>query len=288
MKFKNYDPQTNKFPYTKQTDQHYLKVNMDRGIVFDQNYPYIDNSKKFRFKKFLVRVVLYLLVFFVTGIRMALQVKGKKNLRQNKALLKNGVISVCNHVHMWDFLGILDAIKPFKPYLLTWKDNINGENGTLIRLNGGIPIPTDNQAGMIEYSKTIKKLLENKGWLHIYAEGSMWEYYAPIRPLKRGAAFYACKYHKPILPMAYSYRKPNWLRRHLLGQVATFTLNIGEPLYPNYELGNKAEEDLTIRLHEKMCELAGIEDNIYPPIFNNNERIDYYTDTYGVGYKKSR
>ena len=74
-------------------------------------------------------------------------------------------------------------------------------------------------------------------------------------------------------------------------QIACFTLNIGEPLFRDESLSKKEMKlDLTKRSHDAVCRLAYIdpEKNIYPPIFNNNKRVDYYTDTYGVGYKGSR
>ena len=60
--------------------------------------------------------------------------------------------------------------------------NIRGENSKLMRLVGCIPIPENDMHGTIEFMKTIKQLLSEKCWLHIYPEGSMWEFYKPIRP----------------------------------------------------------------------------------------------------------
>ena len=134
------------------------------------------------------------------------------------------------------------------------------------------------------------KLLNAGGWLQIYAEGSMWEYYAPIRPFKYGASYLACKFDKPIMPLAFSYRKPGWIRRKIFGQIALFTVHVGEPFYANKELPHKEQvNDLTKRVHDEVCRLAGIdpEKNIYKPLFNNDTRIDYYTTEYGVGYKGS-
>ncbi|MBP5216534.1 MAG: hypothetical protein J6038_01710, partial [Bacilli bacterium] len=59
----SYDPKTNKFPYPMETDHHYLVVKKDFGLVFDENYPYLDNSKKARFSKKLTRILLVLIVF---------------------------------------------------------------------------------------------------------------------------------------------------------------------------------------------------------------------------------
>jgi 1-acyl-sn-glycerol-3-phosphate acyltransferase len=118
----------------------------------------------------------------------------------------------------------------------------------------------------------------------------MWEYYMPVRPFKRGSAHIACDSDKPILPLAFSYREPGWIRKHIFRQIAKFTINIGEPLFPDKSLNPKErEKDLTIRAHDAVCELAGIDPklNLYPPVFDDSKRVDYYTTTYGVGYKGS-
>lgn len=285
-----FDPQTNKYPYPEYTDKHYLKVKKDSGIKFDEHYPYIDKSKSFRFMDNLFRVLLVLIVFPLTYIRLGLKIKGKKNLKKHKSEIKKGVISVCNHVHMWDYLSIMNAIKPIRPKLLVWGPNVKGENGFMVRHVGGIPIPEGDMKGMMAYFSAIEDLLNSGGWLHIYPEGSMWEYYAPIRPFKVGAAFFACQYDKPIIPFGISYRKPGWIRRKIFKQIALLNLNIGEPLYPNKNLSKKEREiDLTKRAHEAVVVLSGKteEENIYEPIFNNSKRVDYYTTEYGVGYKGS-
>ena len=274
-----------------ETDRHYLEVHKDRGIVFDTEYPYIDRSKSFRFKQSLIRILLNVVVFPLCRIRLGLKIEGRENLKKHKAILDNGVVSIANHVHMWDYIAVMRAIRPFRSNLLSWAPNINGENGTLIRMVGGIPIPENNIAATKTYLKAIRDLLRNDhGWLHIYPEGSMWEYYAPIRPFKRGAAHIACVSDKPILPLGFSYREPGWVRKKIFHQIATFTVRIGEPLFPDKTLQPKEQEnDLTERSHDAVCRLVGIEakDNLYPSVFNDSKRIDYYTDIYGVGYKGS-
>lgn len=273
-----YDPKPNKYPYPEYTDKHFLDVNTFRGYVFDKDYPYIDYSKSFRFKKWVVRVLLVCIVFPMTRIKLGLKIVGRKNIKRNSALLSNGAITVCNHVHMWDYICVMKAIRPHKPYLLSWNKNINGKDGPLVRLVGGIPIPENDESATIAYFKAIKKMLNDRGWLHIYPEGSMWDYYRPIRPFKRGAAFFAVTFDKPLIPLAISYRKPGWVRRKIFKQIALLTLHIGEPLLKNKQLSPKEqEEDLLIRAHASMCDMVGIYPNesIYPPIFNNTRRVDY-------------
>ncbi|MBR2821156.1 MAG: 1-acyl-sn-glycerol-3-phosphate acyltransferase [Clostridiales bacterium] len=285
-----FDPQTNRYPYPLVTDRHYLEIHKNRGFVFDTRYPYIDRSRMFRFRQNITRLLLNVVVFPIATIRLGLKTEGRENLKKYKNVLDNGVISVCNHVHMWDYIAVMKSIRPYRSNLLAWDKNINGENGTLIRLVGGIPIPEDNIAAQKTFLKALSGLLSEHGWLHIYAEGSMWEYYAPVRPFKRGAAFIAVSNNKPVIPLGISYREPGRIRKHIFRQTACFTLRIGEPIYPDTSLKPKErEKDLTIRSHNAVCRLAGIdpEQNIYGPVFDDSKRIDYYTDTYGVGYKGS-
>ena len=274
-----FDPKTKRYPYTEYTDGHYIKVNKNKGIKFDKDYPYIDKSKSFRFKRFWFGLFFRIIVLPVSNIRLGLRVKGRKNLKKYKDVIKGGVISCCNHIHYWDFLGIYHGVRYHKPKFLAWANNINGGLGKQMRYVGGIPIPENDIRAQINFSRAIGKHLNDGGWLHIYSEGSMWEYYKPIRPFKKGAATYAVKYDKPILPLAYRYRKPCWIRRVIFRQIACFNLYIGEPIYRNEELDKQDQiTDLTIRSHQEVCKLAGInpKDNIYEPIFDNSKRVDYY------------
>ena len=272
-----FDPKTDKYPYPEYTDRHYLKIKKNDGTVFDRNYPYLDRSKRFRFKQFLTRVLLLLVVFPVARIRMGLKLEGRKNLKKNKALFKKGVLSCSNHVHMWDYICVMRAVLPRRPNVLVWAPNVSGENGKLVRFVGGIPIPEDDAHGAASCLTAAKEVL-NGGWLNIYAEGSMWEYYAPVRPFKSGIGYFACQFDKPVVPMAFSYRKPNWVRRKIFRQLACFTLSIGEPIFPDPLLPRKTREtDVVTRCHAAVCRLAGIDpaENLYPPVFDRTKRIDF-------------
>ncbi len=285
-----FDPKTNKFPYPEDTDKHYLEVKKNFGLVFDENYQYINVDKRFMRKRWWMRLFLVTVIFPVVYIRLGLKIKGRKNLKKHKDVLSKGVISCSNHIHLWDYLMLLCAIRPTKPYVLVWAPNINGEMGKLMRLVGGIPIPENNIKGTLKCLNDVGEMLNNGGWLQIYPEGSMWEYYRPIRPFKRGAAHFACKFDKPIMPFAFTYRKPGFIRRKIFRQFATFTLHVGEPLFPDKNLsGAEQEIDLTIRMHKAISEMAGIDEAtaLYPPVFNNSKRVDYYTSRYGVNYKGS-
>jgi len=272
-----YNSHSTRYKYPDFTDQHYLVVKKNNGAVFDENYPYIDNSKAFRFKKWWVRVLLNLIVFPICPIYMGLRIKGRKNLKKYKDELANGAITVSNHIHMWDYIAIMKAIRPRKPRVLVWAPNVRGESGTLVRLVGGIPIPDGDLGGKVACNKAVEQYLNDGGFLQIYAEGSMWECYPYIRPFHTGAASLACRLNKPILPIGFAFRKPSWIRRHIFKQEVAITLTIGEPLFKDDNLGEGEQRiDLTKRVHHAVCLLADVDpkENIYEPIFNNTKRIE--------------
>ena len=282
-----FDPKCDKFPYPMDTGSHYLNVKSEINLNLDENYNYIDESKKFTKKLKWFRFVLRLIVFPMTKIRLNLKVKGKKNLKENKELLSNGCITVCNHVHMWDFLAIMYALRKTDIKFLAWKENMEASNRNLVKLAGGIPIPDGNMKGYVKFYKEINNYLNNKGWLHIYSEGSMWEFYKPIRPFKDGASHFSIKSNKPILPLGISYRKNGFIRK-LFKSPASLTITIGKPIMPILDKPfREAKDELTIKVHKAICEMTDNSDNIYEPIYNNNQRIDYYTNEYGKNYKKS-
>ncbi len=273
-----FDPKPRRYPFPEKTDGHYLVIKKDDGTLFDERYPYVDKSKSFHRKWKWTRLLLRLIVFPMVYVKLGLRVHGKQVLKKNKDALSRGAILVSNHVNLWDYLAILCALKRPKIGVLVWKKNVSGESGSMVRSVGGIPIPEGDLKATAAFRHQVREFLHEGGWLQIYAEGSMWEYYAPIRPFKLGAAHFAIENDIPVLPMAFSYRKPSFIRR-LFGQLAALDLNIGQPLYPDSSLGGSAAQiDLTRRLHEEVCYLAHIdpERNPYGPVFHDDKRVDYY------------
>ena len=270
-----FHPRSQKYPYTEYTDQHYLVVKKNNGQVFDGNYPYFDYSKKMRWTRWWTRVLLYILVWPIAFFFMGLRIKGRKKLKYHKDELANGVVTVANHIHLWDYIALMKAVRPHKTNVLVWAPNIRGENGKMMRAVGGVPIPDDNMEGKCALNEGIGKFLENGGWLHIYPEGSMWECYPYIRPFKLGAFSFACRHNKPVLPFGFSFRKPSWIRKHIFKQDAAITLTIGEPLFKDDTLPEGEQRvDLARRAHEAICALAKLEpgENLYPPIFDHSKR----------------
>jgi 1-acyl-sn-glycerol-3-phosphate acyltransferase len=141
----------------------------------------------------------------------------------------------------------------------------------MVRTVRGIPIP-ESKAANLTFMRALTRLHQEKKWLHVFPESANWEYFQPIRPFKPGAFSLAYNFNVPIIPMAFSYRKPTAFYRFFGKKTPLVTLKIGEPLYPDMTLNRKtAINKLLHESHKSMCELAGIENNYYPATFEEFE-----------------
>jgi 1-acyl-sn-glycerol-3-phosphate acyltransferase len=149
-----------------------------------------------------------------------------------------------------------------------WKENLMGPDRHLIRLVGGIPVP-DEVHLMRYFNQAFDELHEKRKWIHVFPESSKWDYYQPIRPFKKGMFTLAYRYNLPVIPLAFSYRKPRGLYLLLNALLKRnnplVTLTIGEPILPDPALGRKeAVRKLREDCHRRIVALAGIRDNPFP------------------------
>ena len=150
------------YVYPERSDEHMITVKHLRDTNFDEKFNYLDKSFFYKVKRVLLWIGLQIAGFPAVTIRHGLKVHGRKNLKKHKALLKDGAITVCNHVFMWDYLCVLKAIRPRLQYHPGWATNFEGPNAFFIRLVGGIPIPTKNLRAMAKFQKAIDEVLDNK------------------------------------------------------------------------------------------------------------------------------
>ena len=139
------------YTYPEQSDHHMITVKKVRTVVFDTKYPYLRKGFWYGVQRFFLFLFLNLIVFPLVCLTHGLRIYGRKNLKKYKKELKNGAITISNHVFMWDYLCCMKALRPHIAYFPAWKTNIEGPNGPLIRWAGGIPVPTDNIRAMVKF-----------------------------------------------------------------------------------------------------------------------------------------
>ena len=248
-----------------------------RDVNLDENYPYLQKSFLFKCQRTLLHVCQYTVLPLVMWLRHGLRIHGKDKLKANKALLQKGLLTISNHVFMWDYICIMVALRPRLGYFPAWKTNLEGPNGPWIRMAGGIPIPTDRFRSMAKFMEAMDEVFNRGDWMHFFPEGSMWFYYPDIRPLKKAVFKYAVNYDRPVLPIAFSFRPRSGLWK-LLGKSPLVDLNIGDPIFHDKALSKpEATRKLQQEAYHIMQEMCGI----YPgdPTYNTDQNPENYQKT---------
>ena len=235
-----------------------------KDIQFDETYPYLDQSLKFKIWHFLIYLTTWLVVFPINRMRFGLRIEGREKIRKNRKLFANGLMTVCNHVHRWDMLCVLQAMRYRKAWIPMYAQAFNGKDGFLMKHIGGIAIP-ENYRGLRKFDQAIEELHTRKQWIHIFPESCSWYEYAPLRPFKTGAFNMAYKYSLPILPMVITFRPRTGWRKLFRKDGPLLTIHVGDPIVPDSNTARKEEVARILNLaHKSMRDMAGIVSNPWP------------------------
>jgi 1-acyl-sn-glycerol-3-phosphate acyltransferase len=233
-------------------------------FTFDETYPYLDDSLRFKLNVIAGWVTKWILVAIHNRCHFGLQIEG--NLRKYKEQLKDGAVCVCNHVFVFDALGVNAACQKFRQVRIPmFAKHFNGHGWWILWQAGGVPIP-ETREGIRKYNEAFDEFARRKMWFIIFPEAVRWNMYTPIRPFKRGAFSMAYKYDRPVIPFVYTYRKRRGIYR-LFGKKNSpcVTLHVGEPIWFDKSANRKEELDRVCReAHEAMQRMAGIEVNPWP------------------------
>ncbi len=260
-----YIPET-EIEFPENPNEPWIQPEVIYPTDFENNYPFLDKSFKHRLMHFLIYVGIHVIVFPIQKFRYGLKIKGRKNLRKNKKYLKNGAITVSNHVYRWDFLAVYQAVQK-KLWYPVRSVQVESKDKNFIRYTGGIPIP-ETLAGLRGFNKAFDELHAKKKWIHVFPEACRWDFYEPIRPFIIGAFKMAYRYEVPVIPMVISYREPTGIYKLLKVKHPLITIEVGEPILPVNDKGMSKNEFcnwMRAEAHQQMCKMAGIEQNIWPP-----------------------
>ena len=203
-----------------------------KDMKFDDTYPYLDKSLKFKIWHFLVYLATWIAAFPVNRIRYGLKIEGRKKIRQNRKLFANGMMTVCNHVYRWDMICVLQAMRFRKAWIPMYAQPFRGKDGFLMKNIGGIAIP-EKRSGLRAFDKALDELHDRKQWIHIFPESCSWKFYAPLRPFKTGAFNMAYKYALPVIPMVITFRPRTGWRKLFSKDEPLVTIHVGDPIIPN-------------------------------------------------------
>ena len=242
----------------------------DRNVVVDANYPYLNNSLKYRFFNW---SMWNLLLKFGLGlklrIQMGLRFKGRENLKKYKDVLSGGAITIANHMYRLDCPCVLLAVKAkHTTRIPMFAPNFSTKDNFFLNVVGGVPIPP-REAGITaikKFNEAFDEFHRRGYWFHIFPEAARWDFYKPLRPFQKGAFSMSYKYNMPLLPCGTTYRERTGIYR-LFGKksLPLLQVEIGAPIIPDRTATRGQEvERLREEAHHTMERMAGITHNSWP------------------------
>lgn len=265
------------YQYPERCDEHMITVKHLRDVNVDKDYPYLQKSFWFKCQRVFLFIVLRVLMFWLIRITHGLRIYGRENLKKHKKLLQNGAITISNHICMWDFILVMKAVRPRLMFFPAWKTNLEGPNGPLIRMAGGIPIPTESFSAMKQFRAAMDEVFESKKWMHFFPEGSMWFFYPNIRPLKKAVFQYAVQYDRPIVPIVMTFRKRRGITKWFTRKPQV-DLHVGEPLVHDKTLSPR---EASQKMHEEAYHIMQVMAGVNPgdPTYNVDQTPAHYQKT---------
>ncbi len=213
--------------------------------VVDENYVYKPENILFVIYSKIIRFILATVGPIFTFFAYHLKVEGRQNLKGVKK-----AITVSNHVLETDILINRLAAFGHKQYVTGASfNNKKGFFGYTLKAGGLLPLGESFKAQK-NLVKVIEEVVENNGYVHFYAEQSLWNRYERSRPFKIGAFHFAAKLNVPVIPITFVFREPpkimRWYRKKKF-----VTAIIGKPVYPDSEPTLKDQEQVLLAKVQK-------------------------------------
>ena len=188
----------------------------------------------------------------------------KEILRKNQLIIKEihgieninklttGAIFTCNHFNPFDVFAVESMLfsstqkrkKLFKVIREGNYTNFPGFYGYLFRNSNTLPL-SSNATTMKEFVKAVDTILQDKDFILIYPEKSLWWNYKKPKVLKPGAYKMAAKNNVPVVPIFITMKNSD-----IIGAdgfpINEYHLHIGDPIYPDSSL-NVRENTLLMK-----------------------------------------
>lgn len=235
-------------------DAHKLKINKQVDITFDEKSKLVRKNLFLKLTDNLIwtcaAIILPIVNFGLYGVRY----RGYKNIRAaNKR--GGGIVTIANHCMIMDSTMCACIMSPRQIYLPTVEETLKiPKIRFIVKALHAIPIPS-NAKGLVHFSRTCDKLLNDGKVVHFFPEGSLWPWYKQLRPFKSGAFRFAVNTDSCILPIAITFRPRRGLWR-LFGKKPLVNVTVLPPLTANkIYRPKKAMQDLSERAFASMSAL---------------------------------
>jgi 1-acyl-sn-glycerol-3-phosphate acyltransferase len=174
-------------------------------MTYKRGDPLIDRRPLFLAASKVLSWLVAILGWPIVRLLYRYRVKGRENLAP---LRGRPAVFVANHSVPLDCLIQGLALLPRFSYFTVIEETIMTPIlGSLVRLLGGMPIPTD-PARLGDIDAAMEAALKGHGGVYFYAEGECFLYNQEIKPFKAGAFYYAIMQGAPIVPVVSVLKRP--------------------------------------------------------------------------------
>ncbi len=222
--------------YFDEKNDDFRKNKTKLKLTIDGDYKYIPKNPLFKVFSFglyyfIALPILFVLSFTVYGAR----VKGRKNLKKVK---KDGYCIYCNHTNYTDaWLGAVLVARPKLTYVISSKYAVQIPFvRVLTKALGCLPIG-DTVSSIKSLNESVGNLLNKKKAVMIFPEAHIWDFYTGVRPFPITSFKFPASSHKPIVPVAVTYRQPKIFFKNT--RKPKMIVNIGEPIMYDENLTEK-------------------------------------------------
>lgn len=186
-----------------------------------------NNFKNFWLERLIVKPFIR-----ISNRLLQTEVTGRENLKGLK-----GAIVCCNHVNKLDSCALIKALSYKKSFFVGAEfNNYKGVLGDSMRIGGLLPL-SSSFAGMKNFNKTVKELLEKGNLVTFFPERAEWWCYRKPRPLIDGAFKYAVMNNVPVLPVFITFKESKASKQSPTG-IPKFVVNILPPIFIDQSLSS--------------------------------------------------
>ncbi|MBE6807900.1 MAG: hypothetical protein E7524_00350 [Ruminococcaceae bacterium] len=218
-------------------------------VLMPDEIDYINKSRTQRLKtKFAFMIARKFVYNLIDEKKLIIkEIKGIEHFKN----LKSGAVITCNHFNAFDSFAIQLAYEaaeqPERTFYRVIREgnytSFPGFYGFLMRHCNTLPL-SSNRKTLKKFMESTEQLLREGNFVLVYPEQSMWWNYRKPKPLKKSAFSFAAKTDVPVLP-CFITMKDSDIKGEDGFFVQEYTINIGEPIYPDENLStNKRAEDL--------------------------------------------
>lgn len=219
------------------------------------DYKYVRTDGGWKFARFLIYKVFATPIILAASLILARY----KNKRALKGCKKGGAFIYGNHTAF-----AADAMHPTRVAFPRTADIVVNADavsikcgvGGLVRLLGGVPVPTDLH-GLKNFSTDIEEAVKGGRWVAIYPEAHIWPYYTGIRPFGAASFKYPAKCNAPVFAFTTTYKKRRLRKR------PKRVVYIDGPFYASGKTAKERAESLRLQVYEAMCARAKLSDCEY-------------------------